>query len=364
SSTKQGKAIVHIVQHLSPGGLETLVLEMLRFANENDSVHIISLEGTKSFALKQWHKLEHFNDRITFLDKQSGISFKTLAKLYRRLRSLNPDVIHTHHIGPLLYGGIAARLIGSKFLIHTEHDAWHLNRPKAARLQSFLLKLLQPKVVADADFVASQVIHKLGYHRVSTIHNGIDCEKFVLGNKVISRKNFALPQDKFIIGTAGRLEVVKGHELLIKALAHLPEKVHLAIAGDGNQRSKLLKLTSTLGLDNRISFLGLVKDMPQFYQSLDLFCLPSLQEGFPLSTLEAQACGIPCVASDVGAVKETLCPVSGSLVAPNQIRLLVNALTFALNRKPYSPRSYILDHFDIRNMLLHYASLTQEAPYE
>ena len=363
-SAGKGKVVIHIVQHLSPGGLETLVLEMLRFASKKDSVHIISLEGTRSDAFKKWQRLESVNGQITFLDKPDGISFKVLYKLVKIFKHLKPDVIHTHHIGPLFYAGISARLAQFKMLIHTEHDAWHLNNPKAARLQSLLLKHLKPYVVADANFVANQIIQQLGYDRVCTIHNGIDCEKFSLGDKTIAREYFSIPEDKFIIGTAGRLEVVKGHEVLIKALSHLPENVHLAIAGIGDRHSELLKLTAELGLDDRITFLGLVKDMPQFYQSLDLFCLPSLQEGFPLSTLEAQACGVPCVASDVGAVNETLCPSSGALVLPNQVELLVEALTNAISRKPYSPRSYILKHFDIRKMLLQYASLTQEAAYE
>ncbi|MCV5754523.1 glycosyltransferase, partial [Escherichia coli] len=84
--------------------------------------------------------------------------------------------------------------------------------------------------------------------------------------------------------------------VLIEAFSHLESHTHLAIAGDGSQREQLEHLVRTLKLEQRVTFLGLVDDMPSFYQSLDLFCLPSLQEGFPLSTLEAQACDIPCVA--------------------------------------------------------------------
>lgn len=359
NSSNNGNVIVHIVQHLAPGGLETLVLEMLRFAKAEDSVFVISLEGNKQTALNHWEKLADFEDQLHFLNKPSGLHLSTFRVLKAKLKQLNANVVHTHHIGPLLYGGTAARLNGIKTLIHTEHDAWHLNNKKAARLQSTLLKVLGPQVVADADFVADQITNKLGYQRVSTIHNGIDCEKFTDGNPQKAREFFSLPTDKFIVGTAGRLETVKGQEILIKAFSHLPQNTHLAIAGCGSQRGILEAQVRTLGLEDRVTFLGLVSDMPRFYQSLNVFCLPSLQEGFPLSTLEAQACGVPCIASDVGAVKETLCPQIGALVEPNKVPMLADALSQQLSQTPQSPRAHILKHFDIRNMVNRYATLAQ-----
>ncbi|HDM8053040.1 glycosyltransferase [Vibrio harveyi] len=359
TSTKNGNVIVHVVQHLAPGGLETLVLEMLRFAKAEDSVFVVSLEGNKTVALRHWSKLLDYRDQLCFLDKAPGFSLTTLRTLKHILKRLNANVVHTHHIGPLLYGGIATRLLGIKTLIHTEHDAWHLNNQKAARLQTVLLKSLRPQVVADAEFVADQITNKLGYLRVSTIHNGIDCEKFTNGNQNQARERFSLPTDKFIVGTAGRLEAVKGQEILIKAFSHLPTHTHLAIAGNGSQRELLEAQVRTLGLEDRVTFLGLVSDMPHFYQSLNVFCLPSLQEGFPLSTLEAQACGVPCIASDVGAVKETLCPQTSALVEPNKVPVLADALSQHLSEIPRSPRAHILKHFDIRNMVNRYSMLAQ-----
>ncbi|NMS58161.1 glycosyltransferase, partial [Vibrio parahaemolyticus] len=112
---------------------------------------------------------------------------------------------------------------------------------------------------------------------------------FKSGDQTATRHLFELPTDKIVIGVAGRLEAVKGHKALIEAFSHLTPNTHLAIAGDGSQRAQLEAQVRTFKLEDRVTFLGLVDDMPSFYQSLDLFCLPSLQEGFPLSTLEAQA---------------------------------------------------------------------------
>lgn len=78
----------------------------------------------------------------------------------------------------------------------------------------------------------------------------------------------------------------------------------------GTQRSSLEALTKKLNLEERVFFLGFTDDMVSFYQALDLYCLPSRNEGFPLSTLEAQSCNVRCVATDVGGVKEAICPES------------------------------------------------------
>ncbi|GAJ75235.1 glycosyltransferase SypP [Vibrio sp. JCM 18905] len=364
STQRNKKVILHVVQHLAPGGLETLVLEMLRFAQPNHSVFVVSLEGSKAQALQCWSKLSAYQGQLHFLNKKPGFSGKTISTLTSMLKGLKPDVVHTHHIGPLLYGGIAARLAQVPVIIHTEHDAWHLNSRKSARLQSLLLKMIRPHVVADANFVAEQIQTKLNYRKVCTIHNGIDCQKFQSGNQASKRNLFGLPANKTVIGVAGRLEAVKGQKVLIEAFSHLTPNTHLAIAGDGSQRAQLEAQVRTLKLEDRVTFLGLVDDMPSFYQSLDLFCLPSLQEGFPLSTLEAQACDVPCVATDVGGVKETLCPINSTLVEANRVFSLAEALSLQLKSTHGSPRTFILKHFDIRDMVSRYSRLAKEASYE
>ncbi|MDF2152226.1 glycosyltransferase [Vibrio sp. CAU 1672] len=352
---------VHIVQHLAPGGLETLVMEMLKFSPEPGSVLVVSLEGQKTIALRHWGRLAEFESQLLFMNKSGGVSIRHITQLTRLLKQLRPEVVHTHHLGPLFYGGLAARLAGVPNLVHTEHDAWHLNNAKSFHLQSLLFKITQPKVVADARKVARQLQIKFPFVDVNTIHNGVDCQRFVAGDRIDARHNFNLPPSAKIIGTAGRLETVKGHEILIQALSRLHEDTHLAIAGSGSQKAALTSLVDRLGLNDRVSFLGLVSNMPLFYQALDVFCLPSRNEGFPLSTLEAQACDIPCVASDVGAVKETLCPLSGEAVLPNQVEILALALSKQLQRQPPSPRDFVTRHFDIRKMVARYCQLATEA---
>ncbi len=358
--TKHGKKIIHVVQHLAPGGLETLTLDLLRLANPSDQVLIVSLEGTKQASIENWPKLKPYQNQIVFLDKAPGVQFNIIIKLIRAFKGIQPDVVHTHHIGPLLYAGYAARITGVPTRIHTEHDAWHLNNSKRRRLQALALKAAQPTLVADATRVYNQLRTAFSYSNIITIKNGVDCDKFKPAPKTASRIKLNLPLDKHVIGCAGRLEHVKGQDQLIKALELLPSNTIVAFAGDGSKREQFEQLTDKLKLNHRVLFLGLVEDMTTFYSALDVFCLPSRHEGLPLSTLEAQACNIPTVAMNVGAVDETLCPTSGTLVKSGNVAELAEALSNTHHIKHHvNPRRFVLDNFDIINMVASYNNISK-----
>jgi len=276
------------------------------------------------------------------------------------LKQLGADAVHTHHIGPLLYAGLAARMAGVKSLIHTEHDAWHLNNPRRRNLQRRILKLLKPQLVADADTVAANMKKWLHCDDVLIIHNGIDTERFIPGDKVVARKRLGLPQDVQIIGCSGRLEEVKGQRILIDALEILPDNVHLTLAGIGSAEDALREQVARLGLGSRVHFMGRIDDMTTFYQALDIFCLPSFNEGFPLSPLEAQACNIPALVTNVGGSHETLCPNSGELVPKGDAKSMALRMhRMLLTHNGNSPRKFIQQQCDVRLMAGAYAALRQ-----
>ncbi|MGY3961148.1 glycosyltransferase [Aeromonas popoffii] len=307
-------AIVQIVQHLQPGGLETMVLNLSQANECHQPMHIISLEGTKDTLLAAWPALRPFAEGIHCLDKPAGWSPATLYRLIRLLRKLRPSAVHTHHLGPLLYGGLATRLARVPTLVHTEHDAWYLDDPRQRRLAGLGLHAFRPILVADAIPVANQLQARLGKLTPLVIPNGIDEQRFTPGASELARQTLGLPLGVRLIGCAARLETVKGHALLLDAMATLPDEVHLALAGVGSLQNALQQQCQQLGIAHRVHFLGLVEQMPRFYQGLDLFCLPSLAEGMPLCVLEAQACGVPVVMSAVGAAADIVCPASGQLL--------------------------------------------------
>ncbi|MGL1956927.1 MAG: glycosyltransferase [Colwellia sp.] len=352
--------IVHVVQHLKPGGIESFVLEFQRAAQPFFDVHIISLE--KQNVKCYWNNIDGFKKFIHMLDKKPGWQANIFSQLATFFKKVNPMYVHTHHIGPLIYGGVAARLANVKHIIHTEHDAWHLANLKPRLLQKLFLSLVRPIYVADANFVAEQVIRVMPSINPFVIPNGIDTTKFKpsTGNKQTLLKQAGLPTELKYIGCAARLESVKSHDVLIKALHNLPSNIGLLLAGTGSLEKKLKQLVIHLNLDRRVFFLGHVDDMTTFYPLIDVFCLSSSNEGLPLSPMEAQACGIPVVLTDVGGCKEAVCSETGLIVQPNNPTLLSHALLRLLNQNiNHSPREFIEKRRSLHYMIKQYVSLTQ-----
>jgi len=351
---------VQVVQHLRPGGIEVLALDLLSQAAPGQQF-LISLEGDANQALKQWPRLKPFRNRLFFLNKQSGISPSLIFRLTSIFKALGATAVHTHHLGPLLYGGLAARLLGIQQRVHTEHDCWHLRSSSAQRLQRVLLKLVRPVLIADCRTVGEELNQMFPGIPTQVIHNGVDTQWFLPAtatDKAQLRQRLTLPEHCTLIGCAARLEAVKGINYLLDALSRLPAEVHLALAGQGSQATALKQQCIEQGLAERVHFLGRLDQMPDFYRALDLFCLPSLNEGLPLSPLEAQACDIPTIVTDVGGCRETLCDRSGAIVPPADSHALKEAIV-KLCRQPVSvsPRSFVVHNASLERMATRYQQL-------
>jgi glycosyltransferase involved in cell wall biosynthesis len=321
-------------------------------------VYIISLESANFH--QYWHDIPIKTPFIQTLNKKPGWQLSVMWALVNIFKKIKPIYVHTHHIGPLIYGGMAAKLANIKNVIHTEHDAWHLADKKRKRLQSFALKLIDPVFVADANFVAKQVRMLMPNVDPIVITNGVDIDKFkpsLIGKNVLI-KEANLPTNMRYIGCAARLESVKAHDILIKALSHLPDSVGLLLAGTGSLQSELVTLVKRLKLQERVFFFGHVENMNNFYALLDVFCLSSHNEGLPLSAIEAQACNVPVVLTDVGGCREAACNKTGIIVKPNSPSELSKAIYHCLKQDVSdSPREYVKKERSIKKMVRQYLSL-------
>jgi glycosyltransferase involved in cell wall biosynthesis len=159
-----------------------------------------------------------------------------------------------------------------------------------------------------ADFLVSE--YRIEPERISTIPNGIDVGRFAAGLDVTGiREQLGISGDKRIIGTIGRLMEQKGTEYLIRAYAVLA-RAHpdtcLVIVGDGELRGGLERLAGDLGVGDSVIFTGIRQDIPEMLTLFDIFVLPSLWEGQPITIMEAMAAGKPVVATDAGGNEEIL----------------------------------------------------------
>lgn len=354
------ETVIHIVQRMAPGGIENLVAEFIRSSPDMDG-QVISLEGGASDLIRGWPRLAALSDKLTAMRKGAGIDLTLVPRLVSILRERRPAAVLCHGVGPLLYGGLAARIAGVPVRLQIEHDGWSLQSPRAARVHRLGLWLARSRLVAVTQAVA-EVLHRLHPSKgVSVVINGVDTERFRPADQARSRLRLGLPAAAPLVGCIGRLEAVKGHDILIDAMAGLPG-VHLALVGGGSQAGALKARVEALGLEDRVHFLGHRDDSSELLPCFDVFCLPSRAEGLPLALLEAQSVGLPVVASAVGGVPFAVCEPFAELIPPGD----VDAMTAALRRRLTAPndatqiRAFVEEKFSLRATLAAYRRLILE----
>jgi glycosyltransferase involved in cell wall biosynthesis len=341
---------------MAPGGLEVLVLEL---SQQLPGEHVIvSLEGETIALQSTWQRLRESAVPLVGMEKKSGIDAGLAFRLRAQLRKHDIDSVFTHHAGPLIYGGLAARLAGVDRLIHVEHDVWQYEDRGRLRLMRHVAALTRPRVIGVAERMRAPLSRIYGKRPVDIIVNGVALGK--VGDRARARRCLGIDGDTPVIGAVGRLERVKGHDLLIEAVASLSPAPFLFIVGDGSCRVDLEELARRRGVSDRVRFLGHSDKVATILPAFDVLCQPSRAEGLPLAVLEAQACGVPVVATEVGDLASAVCPESGKLAPPGNVAALAAALRAALaDPAQVSPRAFVAAHFDWRNTLDAYARLLE-----
>ena len=136
--------------------------------------------------------------------------------------------------------------------------------------------------------------------RTTIIRNGIDSARFSYSEEARKRirDELSLAEDHILLGAVGRLTAVKNYPFLIRLLESLDARYTLIIIGVGEDEAALQQLIEEKGLEGRCRLLGPRSNVPEYLSAMDVFCMPSLHEGFPLSIVEAQCAGLPCLVSD------------------------------------------------------------------
>jgi glycosyltransferase involved in cell wall biosynthesis len=194
--------------------------------------------------------------------------------------------------------------------------------------------------------------------KIQHIGNGIDLSRFAgrdqMANPYSVRDELNLPRDAVVILTIGRINHEKGYYELIDALANLPSHVHLVCIGfDEGHKSILDNKVMAYGLQSRVHWLGLRQDIPDIMASSDYFVLASYREGVPRSLIEAQAMGLPCVATNIRGSREVIIDhETGLLVQPKNADELQAALKELINNAEMAKhislagQKRVREHFD------------------
>lgn len=351
------RRVVLIVQHLVRGEIELQVLEQLKQANANERIFIISLEGNIEQAIKLWPELEAYRQQLFFLRKEPGVDPSLFVALYRLLKVLKPQVVHTHHIGPLLYGGIAARLSGVRNRTHTEHCTKHLEHTRLARIEDAAIKAARPAIIAATPTVKRSLTSLFPKVSARVIRPGIDCDSFSKGDQLVARERLNLPNEVVLLGADCHAGDSPGLLSLMRAIYYLPENVHLALNNSAELSTSIRVLSEKLGVGSRVHQLKIMIDEPCYYQALDLYFQLGSGGIHALSALRAQACGIRVIAMESCTNREALCP-SSSIMTSGHLFALLKQIEIALNSHPSpSPRKYTIEKFDIQRACEEYRSL-------
>jgi glycosyltransferase involved in cell wall biosynthesis len=260
---------------------------------------------------------------VTPLNKRTRSGAGVLVRLAGALRSYGPQAVMTHGEAGIIWGLPAAALAGIASRLALVYQNYPETRLRMAAMKSMLP--LAAHVVAGSESVARYVRRAFGVPqaRVSTVHCGIPVERF----RQVRRH--AAGEHRTLL-SIGRMVPRKGHEVLMRAAALLFPRaagVRVLLVGDGPCRPALAELARELGIERRVEFRGAVWPDTPVWEEADVFVFPSLVEPQGLVVLEAFACGVPVVASDVGGIGEMIEPeVSGLLVPPGDPAALASAL--------------------------------------
>jgi len=295
--------IMQVIPYFCFGGAETMC-ENLTYALKNmgHQVVVVSLYDRHT-PISQ--RMEEAGVKIHYLDKKLGLDLSMVGKLKKLMRAEQPDVVHTH-LDVIKYAAAAARLAGVPRCVHTVHNV--ADKEAEGRAQKLINGFYfshgwaTPVALSPEVQKSIAVFYGLPERKIPVIYNGIDlsrCQK---------KQNYSL-QNPAILTHIGRFNEQKNHEGLLRAFSLIHKKyphTRLNLLGEGELLEPTRALAKELGLSDSVDFRGSQSNVYPYLQNSDLFLLPSLYEGMPMTLIEAMGTGLPIVASKVGGVPDML----------------------------------------------------------
>jgi len=275
-------------------------------------------------------------------------NLKAIGQLKALVEENQYEIVHCHT--PLAamatrFACIEARKRGVK-VIYTAHG-FHFY--KGAPLKNWLLFYPVEKLcsrwtdvlvtINREDYALAQ--KKFRARQTSYVPGvGIDLERFTHNtvDKCKKRKEIGISEKSVLLLSVGELNKNKNQSVIVRALGQLKDKnIHYALAGEGSMEKSLVELAKTVGVENQVHFLGYRNDIPELCKSADIFCFPSFREGLGMAAIEAMACGLPIITSNVHGINDySQDGITGCKASPNDVDGFAKAivkLAYSDNKK-------------------------------
>lgn len=301
------------------GGGEKWQMDVISDLSQKDHKPIFVSSPSSPLAIRLSKMgISGYKRRIAKMSFLNPLKILSLARIFRKE---NVGILVTSVSDDMKSASLAAKLAGVPSIVYRRGIAVPVHN---SLINRYIFRRVLTGIIANSQETKRTILVNnpvlVPETKIKVIYNGIQLDRFTSDISPMF-----IPEDgEIILGCAGRLSVEKGHALLLELMAILDEstlKCKLLLAGEGKLMEELKSTARSLGVDQRVQFLGFVDDMPSFYKSIDIFLLPSRYEGFGYVLIEAMASRVPVVAFDVKSSQEIVeHGRSGYLVAPMQVR--------------------------------------------
>ncbi len=323
--------ILHVL-YSGLGGHGNIFFAMVNAGTPNEFEYEALFYGIEEVRHEFIEECRKKNIPWSFAKKHIKLDIKYYLEIHRLIRKSNPDVIFLHGSAYILPAKIAALFSNKKTkIVVRETQANHL-KTKAQWVSLTGSMFFADHIVCLTEEFKDQIKKKLGWlfrgKKVTVISNGINLDVYKPREKV--------PAGKIIIGMQSRLVRIKDHMTLLRAFALLKEgkgpsefDLGLRIAGDGDFKEELVNYTARLGLKDDVEFTGMIpeKELVVFLQSLDIYVHASLGETMSTAIMQAMACRLPIIASDVNGINNMITNnITGILVPVQDDQALAKAI--------------------------------------
>jgi len=313
--------VAFVLHAMQVAGAEMLVAETIRRLGKRIDPTVFCLDAIGPLG----EQLLAQGIPVVCIGRRPGRDWKVAWRLAREIRARRIDVLHAHQYTPFFYAGLARLLAGRHLrLILTEHGRHYpdIASPLRRAVNRLLLDHVADEINAVCAFSGRSLVQVDGFsgRRIQVIENGIEFERYhPVADRAALRLALGLDPARLYVATVARFHPVKDHAMLLRAFQVVAGKradVDLLLAGDGPLREELRQQARSLGIENRVLFLGVRRDVPEILQAVNVFALTSVSEAASLTLLEAMASGLPVVVTDVGGNPEIVCKGSAGFLVP------------------------------------------------
>ncbi len=361
-----GVRVLQVVLGLNPGGTERLVIELATRLHGRIPTAVCCLDDAGAWA----PEVEARGVAVHALNRQPGFHPSLGRRVAAVARRHGATVIHAHHYSPFVYSG-CTRLAGLFTpIVFTEHGRLSDAGPSAKRrLANGALRQLAARTYGVSNDVRLHLVAEgFAANAVGVIYNGID-----LGpapgpeDRASVRRSLGVADDVLVLATIARLDPVKDLGILLRAVhAAADVPLLLLVIGDGSERAALEAEAASLGLGNRVRFLGHRNDARTWLGGCDAYVNTSISEGVSLTILEGMAARLPVIATRVGGTPEVVDEHCGVLIPAREPAACADALRrLGRDRALRSAmgaagRQRVEAHFVLDRMVNDYAAVYRE----